>query len=364
MMCAVALMIPSAGTALAQDSIPPVPGIEFPFFFDDFDYPADAVTPSPPSDPFVFRHPDRSLFGDNLWLTAGGPNHDLTIERTRAWYEHDWLEYPGDGHIWGYVNPPGDRSWFDPAGVHLSGDLETIMNGTGKLRELSTGARAFDPNFVLFRAEKGDFSDRIASLRISSGFVAQTGTWVARILLPDFDGLRHHDQVDGSAADISFVPAFWLQSSEYFLEEREPMFPRPEDLPDPSQAHDSWSEANFEFNNWYNPDGSEGHKSISRGPTRTGPTARRIREQVPRREKEPAMSETMRARPVGGWRHRRGSASKFFRARHIVPFSSRSTSWSQQATSSTISSPGMRTFTMRGPPRVRTVFTPTSTISR
>ncbi|NNE46285.1 MAG: hypothetical protein HKN37_06460 [Rhodothermales bacterium] len=267
MMCAAALIIPSARTALAQESIPPVPGIDFPFFFDDFDYPADGVTPSPPSDPFVFRHPDGSLFGDNLWLTAVGPDIDLTVERTRAWYEHDWLEYPGDGHIWGYDNPPSDRSWFDPDGVYVSGDLETIMNGMGKLRELSTGARAFDPNFVLFRAEEGDYSDRIASLRISSGFVAQTGSWVARILLPDFDGLRHHDQVDGSAADISFVPAFWLQSSEYFLEEREPMFPRPEDLSDPSQAHDSWSEANFEFNNWYDPDGSEGHKSISTGIT-------------------------------------------------------------------------------------------------
>ncbi len=59
-------------TRQAQDSIPPVPDVDFPFFFDDFDYPADGVTPRSPSDPFVFRHPDRSLFGDNLWLTATG----------------------------------------------------------------------------------------------------------------------------------------------------------------------------------------------------------------------------------------------------------------------------------------------------
>jgi len=262
----------AAQRSQAQDGIPPVPDVDFPFFFDDFHYPVDGVAPDPSTDPFQFPHPDGHLFGHNAWFTADGPDQELVVERSRGWYEYDWLEYRKDGHIWGYHNPPDDRSWFDTAGAYLSGDLDAIMSSNDKLRDLDSGAREFDPNFILFRAEKGRYLEKTASIRISSGLAAQTGTWAARILLPDFDGLRHHAEIDGSAADISFYPAFWLQSSESFIEEREPVYPEPKDrAQDPTRAHGSWSEANYEFNNWFDPDAGDGHKAISTGITWANP---------------------------------------------------------------------------------------------
>lgn len=251
-----ALAVLASAPAWAQ--ISPVPGINHPYFFDDFHYPG---TVSTGFDPGSSPYPAGFVMGPNDWFVAGSPSQQMSTTNSRGWFHYSWMEFGGNGRPMGYTAAePCDTTWFEPCGVFLTSE-SAIVNGTyPKLAQLDTGARAYDPSLLLFQANPGTYNNN-ASLRISSGLAAQTGTWVARVLLPDFDGLEHHDPIGGTPVDqaLTMYPAFWLQSAEFHVDTRANVFP--------DNSDKTWSEVNFEINNWFDPDAGNGHKAISSGIT-------------------------------------------------------------------------------------------------
>lgn len=248
------LLVALAGPARAQ--VEPVPGIDLPFFFDDFHYPVQVPEDfDPPNEPY----PQGYVFGPNGWFVAGGPAQPWRLEHTRGWYVQNWFEY--GGWAWNYEGGQAcDASWFDACGHVIVTDPEAIRAGVDGLARLDRGTKPYAPNFVLLRANPGRYSDA-GSIRLSSGFAARSGTWVARVMLPDFDGLRFHEPVGGAVDErFTFFPAFWLQGSESAIDVRDDVYKIADlDL--------VWSEASIEINNWFDPDAPDGHEAIMAGTT-------------------------------------------------------------------------------------------------
>jgi hypothetical protein len=156
----------------------------------------------------------------------------------RAWYGSSWVEYGGDAFGDDYeTGVSGDDSWFDEDGLFLTGDSATIFSSTSKLADLHTHSDAYSPSFITLRSGSGQYVPETDFISIESGFAGQTGTWVARMMLPDSVGV---------GSPLSFYPAFWTKSGESYIEERDENAFGGEIFKE--HTHDKvWSEANFEF---------------------------------------------------------------------------------------------------------------------
>src|SRR5690606_5721820 len=195
----------------------------------------------------------------NGCFVAVGPAQMWRLEDIRGLYIQNRITT--DWSPWHYEGGQAcDASWFDACGHVIVTDPEAIRAGVDGLARLDRGTKPYAPNFVLLRANPGRYSDA-GSIRLSSGFAARSGTWVARVMLPDFDGLRFHEPVGGAVDErFTFFPAFWLQGSESAIDVRDDVYKIADlDL--------VWSEASIEINNWFDPDAPDGHEAIMAGTT-------------------------------------------------------------------------------------------------
>lgn len=110
----------------------------------------------------------EDLFNTNYWHTNLSGTDSL---QTRAWYKHVWFE---------------DDEWaYDPK-------ANVYMHTIGSERHLRLETEA---------GYKTQYGNGVNTPSVSSGFTAQTGTWVSRI--------RFDDITRGTATDSSITQSFW-----------------------------------------------------------------------------------------------------------------------------------------------------------
>lgn len=138
-------------------------GDPYPVIFDDFHYTEEASSWSVSNGRMGI---DGSIFGVNPWFVGTAPGGVLTPNDSRSWY--------GPG-AFGREHAPTMASLFNETNWDLT-TTELLGN-------------------VILRGEEGPRDATFAPRgpRFHSGFAAQTGTWVARFAIPDYDGLVHHD---------------------------------------------------------------------------------------------------------------------------------------------------------------------------
>lgn len=210
-----------AQTPSRQNSVPrlEVQGVQASarILFDDFRYRAPVDY-----DIAAKSGPDGTLFGHNSWLV--GPTLDrlrVSAESTRAWYGFGWQdEFVAYPQIPCTV-APCDQSAFDGHGVEIY--TEGIVEA---------------PGHAVLQFRRGVYArDGVISPLLTSGFAARTGTWVVRVRLPTFEGLREE-----SGLGVVLAP-LWLKNATEAWETRQTWAGNVSGL--------NWWEANVEF--WREP---------------------------------------------------------------------------------------------------------------
>ncbi len=191
-------------------------------FFDDLDYahPVDWLGPRGGS--------YGSLYGENAWLVGNASG--VGVETVRAWFSSNgWLDF---------------GTWLTD---------ENARNITDSLQSIATQSTDV-PGWIVLESS-ADRPSR-TQLGFSSGFEASTGTWVARVRMGPM-------QPNGSGkTDVAHTP-LWLQSSNSArdLRTRDGLY---------VSRESSWSEINFEINNWWTngcDDGPSNQCRVSAGVT-------------------------------------------------------------------------------------------------
>ncbi len=172
-------------------------------FFDDLDYahPVDWISPRGGS--------YGSLYGENAWLVGNASG--VEVETVRAWFSSNgWLDF---------------GNWLTD---------ENARNIADSLQSIATQSTD-EPGWIVLESS----ADRPARslLGFSSGFEAATGTWVARVRMSPMQPNT------SSQTAVAHTP-LWLQSSNSArdLRMREGLY---------VSRQSSWSEINFEINNWW-----------------------------------------------------------------------------------------------------------------
>lgn len=204
-----------------------LPTVGVPVLFDDFRYRAPVGF-----DGAAKSGADGTLFGRNPWLE--GP--DLSRLRvgavpSRAWYAFGWQdEYAAYPQI-PCATTPCDQSLFDGRGTEVA--TEPVRDAPGHVRMQFRGG-AYP-------------ADRLISPLLTSGFAARTGTWVARVKLPTFAGLR-----SGNGLGVVLAP-LWLKDATEAWETRAMWVGNTSGL--------NWWEANIEI--WREPDGWKPYADVN-----------------------------------------------------------------------------------------------------
>ncbi len=151
-----------------------------------------------------------SLYGSNAWLIGGEGDGD-SLQTVRAWFaSNGWLDF---------------GTWLtDENGRNIADSLHSIATQTTK-----------EQGWLILESA----ADRPAhsQIGISSGFEARTGTWAARVRMSPM-------QPPGAGRTVVAHAPLWLQSSTSARDERERdgLY---------TSRETSWSEVNFEINNWW-----------------------------------------------------------------------------------------------------------------
>jgi len=196
--CVIALFMlfsPKISTSQNLDSLPS--SIQYEFIFDDFVYFVPTDYPFPADGE---GGSEGTLLGPNQWI-EGSPSGTPSIgNATRAWYSHLWME---------------QSQWIQTDTTNPS------INTTSPT------------NFATFSTPQGSTVNDLA--RITTGFVADKGTWVARMRLSELPPLSKGEMVH----------AFWLQSSHWAIDRRVTIDGGTQNVFAPGER--SWFETNFEI---------------------------------------------------------------------------------------------------------------------
>lgn len=210
LLVSVLLTLPYFSATLHAQTLPH--HLRYQFIFDDFLYykPVDYI------DPYLGTGgSDGSLFGNNPWIVSQSMEHGTVqvSDPIRAWYAWLWPEHVNFIR----TENPHDQRYIATTSEH------------GTLNYLTLGAR------------HGDFLSNEPPASITSGFLSNNGTWMTKAFLTPLPALKDSELHNKSISSV--YHAFWLQSSNYFADNRS-LFDNKEVF---APNGKSWSEINFEI---------------------------------------------------------------------------------------------------------------------